>query len=301
LETLDGLATIRVFSWQSDFKCLNRERLDRSQRPFYLLLCLRRWLAVVLDCVVAGFVLVIVGLAVGLRGTASAGFVAVALSNMINLSGTLSNLVLVWTQLETSMASVERIKRFREDTPSENKATQNGSLPPSWPTSGDIEIANLNATYREGATKALRHLSLSIRHGEKIGVCGRTGSGKTSLMLALFKMINISSGSIIIDGVDIADVPPNRLRSSLNAIPQEPYFFNGTVRENADPTNNKSDYEILQAFKSVYMDQAIENNGVLDSEMQSDKFSHGERQLFCLARAVLKNSKIAILDEMTSK
>lgn len=199
------------------------------------------------------------------------------------------------------MASVERIKRFREDTPSENTGAQNDRLPPSWPASGDIKITNLDATYREGATKALRNLSMSIRHGEKIGVCGRTGSGKTSLMLALFKMIDLSAGSIVIDGVDIADLPPSRLRASLNAIPQEPYFFSGTVRENADPTNNKSDYEILQAFKSVYLDQAIEKNGGLDAEMQSDKFSHGERQLFCLARAVLKNSKIAVLDEMTSK
>jgi ATP-binding cassette subfamily C (CFTR/MRP) protein 1 len=161
----------------------------------------------------------------------------------------------------------------------------------------DIGITDLNAT----ATKALRNLSLSIRHGEEIGVCGRTGNCKTSLMFALLKMINISSGSIVIDGVDIADLPPNRLRSSPNAILQEPYFFSSTVRENVDSTNAKSNYKILHAFISVYMDRAIDNNGGLDSEMQSDKFLHGERQLVYLARAVLKNSKVTILNEMTSR
>jgi ATP-binding cassette subfamily C (CFTR/MRP) protein 1 len=142
------LATIRAFGWQGNFKSLNYQRLDTSQRPFYLLFCLQRWLALVLDCFSAGFTLLIVGLVIGLREKVSTGFAGVALTNMMNLSSMMSALVLIWTQLETSIASVERVKKFEHETPSETSNALFKEPPARWPDKGHVKIQELNATYR---------------------------------------------------------------------------------------------------------------------------------------------------------
>jgi ABC-type multidrug transport system fused ATPase/permease subunit len=147
LESIDGLATMRAYAWQPDFLRLYHQRLDDSQRPFYLLMCLQRWLALVLDMFSAGFVVLIVGLVVGLRDRISPGFAGVALSNMINLSQLMSVLVTTWTALETSVASVERIRTFQKDTPSE-AAGDLEEPPADWPQKGKIEVSGLEATYR---------------------------------------------------------------------------------------------------------------------------------------------------------
>ncbi|KAK2600118.1 hypothetical protein QQS21_005133 [Conoideocrella luteorostrata] len=301
VESLDGLASIRAFGWQEPLKVLLYDHLEKSQRPFYLLLVIQRWLSVVLDCLTAGFVLLLLIIVIiGLRHQVSPGFAGVALANLINLSGSLTTVVNVWTQMETSIASIQRIRDFEKDVPSETKGLSKTAVTSDWPSKGEINIQNLVATYKDGAITALRNLTMGIKPGEKIGICGRTGSGKTSLTLALFQMIGIDKGSITIDGVDIAHVDPNILRSSLNGIPQDPYFMAGSVRLNADPNGTKSDEEIMKALTSVHLDHIIKSKGGLDAEMEDGLFSQGEKQLFCLARAILKRSKIVVFDEATS-
>ncbi|TVY81873.1 ABC transporter FUM19 [Lachnellula suecica] len=300
VETLDGLASIRAFNWQRKLKAVLHERLENSQRPFYLLLCLQRWLNLVLDCVVAGFILLLIGVIIGLRHKTSSGFAGVALSNMISLSMIMTNVVEVWVEMETSIAAIQRIRDFERDVLPETEGLDLIDVPENWPDKGAIEIRNLVATYREGTTTALKDFSMNIKPGEKIGVCGRTGSGKTSLMLSLFRMINIEGGHIKIDGHDIATVDPNTLRAGLNAIPQEPYFLSGSIRLNADPYGKRSDEEILAALNSVHIGKVIEGKGGLDAEMEDGTLSQGEKQLFCLARAILKRSRVVILDEATS-
>ncbi|KAM0812152.1 putative ABC transporter FUM19 [Seiridium cardinale] len=300
VESIEGLATIRAFGWQEQFKILNYERLNMSQRPFYLKLCVQRWLNVVLDCQDAGFVVLLVGLIVGLRSRISPGFAGVALSSVLNLSIGMTNLVKVWTEGETSIASIQRIRDFERDTPSEINPAQHQDVPQGWPEKGAISIRNLSVAYGEGKTTALKGINMRIKPGEKIGVCGRTGSGKTSLMLSLFRMIDITEGSIEIDGISIASVSPSQVRHRLNAVPQEAFFLNDTIRVNADPHGICTDDAILQALQKVHLKTIVQRNGGLDGFVDNGTFSHGEKQLFCLARAILKQSKVVVLDEATS-
>ncbi|VUC23751.1 unnamed protein product [Clonostachys rosea] len=300
VESLDGLASIRAFGWQGPFKELLYGNLDRSQRPFYLLLVLQRWLSVSLDCLTAAFVILLGAIIITMRDQISPGFAGVALANLIGLSGSMSTVVETWTQMETSMTSIQRIRDFERDVPSETRGYSQVTAPQEWPSRGAIEIRNLTATYKGGTVTALKSITMSIKPGEKIGICGRTGSGKTSLTLALFRMIEIQKGSIMVDGLDIASIEPNALRSGLNGISQEPYFMPGTVRFNADPRGTSSDEEIMRALTLVHLGQVVQTKGGLDAEMEDRLFSQGEKQLFCLARSILKRSKIIVLDEATS-
>ncbi|CAH0058842.1 unnamed protein product [Clonostachys solani] len=300
VESLDGLASIRAFGWQGPFKELLYRNLDRSQRPFYLLLVLQRWLSVSLDCLTAAFVILLGAVMITMRDQISPGFAGVALANLIGLSGSMSTVVETWTQMETSMTSIQRIRDFERDVPWETRGYSQTTAPPEWPSRGAVEIQNLTATYKDGTVTALKNITMSIKPGEKIGICGRTGSGKTSFTLALFRMIDVEKGSISVDGLDVASIEPSTVRSGLNGIPHEPYFMPGTVRFTADHRGTSSDEEIMRALTSVRMDKAIRTKGGLDAEMEDGLFSQGEKQLFCLARSILKRSKVIVLDEATS-
>ncbi|KAJ6779807.1 hypothetical protein PWT90_01499 [Aphanocladium album] len=301
-ETTQGLASIRSFGWQTSFKDLFYSRLNNSQRPFYLMFCIQKWLALVLECITAGFVLLLVGLVIALRDSVDVGFLGVAMSNIIMLSGAMANTVEVSTQLETSIAAVQRIRDFEKDTPSEVKnTTQHAVADQPWPSNGEIALQNVTASYESDSDKpVLKNLTMQIAAGQKIGICGRTGSGKSSLMLSLFRMTCIEHGTITIDGQDTSTVDLELLRNGFAAVPQDPFFLEGSVRFNADPYEERSDSEIEQALASVQLADVIREKGGLDTKMSDMDLSKGSKQLFCLARAVLKQSKIVVLDEATS-
>ncbi|OHE96342.1 hypothetical protein CORC01_08414 [Colletotrichum orchidophilum] len=300
LETLSGLSTIRAFGWQKDLTTLMRDRLDTSQKPMYLLYSIQRWLTLVLDLTVAALAVVLISVAVALHGRVGAGFAGVALYNIMGLSSAMKAAITVWTVLETSIGAVARVKTFAEQTPAESEAPEPQTPPESWPESGAISFNNVSSSYGEAMDPVLSSVSFTVLPGQKVGICGRSGSGKSSLLLTLLRLIDCNEGQVLIDGVDVATMPREVLRQRLNALPQEPPFFNGSVRLNCDPEGTTSDESICEALRAVCLWDVIEEKGGLDADFTDDFFSHGQKQVFCLARGILHPSKIVVMDEATS-
>lgn len=214
--------------------------LDDSQKPYYMLFCIQRWLHLVLDLVVAGLVVVLMVMVVKLRTRLNAGFVGLALLNVMNFNFSLAEVIKQWTAVETSIGAIARLRDFDATTPSEIKPQEDVDPPPEWPTSGKIEIKSFSASYREDSELVIKGVSLDIQAGEKVGICGRSGSGKSSLPASLFHMLEFGAGLIAVDGVDLPYLSRQTLRSRINAIPQEPYFVKGPVRFNAYPWGTPS-------------------------------------------------------------
>ncbi|KAI2791871.1 ABC transporter atnG [Penicillium oxalicum] len=302
LDTLNGLTTVRSFKWESQYRKKNAELINSSQKPFYLLFAIQRWLELVIALCVAGFAVVLVGIAVATRGSLSAGFIGVALLNIVTFTENLQGLIMQWTVLETSIGAVSRIRHFHRTVDSEHQQNETVDPPACWPEHGGIEITDLVASYKDSANLAIDHVSLSIKPGTKVGICGRSGSGKSTLVSSLFRLIEPTSGSIFIDGLDITTVQRHPLRARLNCIPQEPFLLPScSVRVNMNPGGGVDDEILIDALKKVQLWEAVEGLGGLDAEIAPETFSPGQKQLLCFARAMVKvEGKILILDEATS-
>ncbi|KAE8329410.1 P-loop containing nucleoside triphosphate hydrolase protein [Aspergillus sergii] len=277
LDTVEGLATIQAFGWEVDFREANSTFLDVTQRTYYMLNCIQRWLTLVLDLVVAAEAVIVVSLAVSLRHTTSVGLLGVSLNSILD---------------------------FERAVPRELSIEQ--EIPVDWPGRGAIEISGMAAQY-SSETTVLSDVSLKCLPGQKIGICGRTGSGKSSLLSTLLGMRTVTRGSIVIDDIDLATLPQDLVRERLVTISQTPLIMVGcTVRFNVDPTERLPDTDIITALIRVGIwDGVLLERGGLDAEINDTlSLSRGEQQLLQFARAMLKiqarNSRILLIDEGTS-
>ncbi|GAM36282.1 vacuolar glutathione S-conjugate transporter [Talaromyces pinophilus] len=311
METISGLATIQAFQWQKRFRRKNLQLLDASQRPYYLLYCIQRWLTLVLNLIVAAEAVILVGLVIKLRGSVSVGLIGISLNNILSFSNSLSSVTSGWTQLEISLGSISRIRDFVTNVKPEDDAKTKVQPPAHWPCHGMIEFRKVTAQYSTEKV-ALGNISFTASPGQKIGICGRTGSGKSSLLATILGILDIIEGSILIDGIDITTLPRETIRERLVTIPQSTLILEGcSIRTNVDPHSIHSDTEIIEALNHVGLwKEVIQQRGGLDAEVKptSLQLSKGQQQLFGLARAILKVQESTkrgsrpnlLLDEPTS-
>ncbi|PYH31531.1 uncharacterized protein BO87DRAFT_418037 [Aspergillus neoniger CBS 115656] len=309
VETLDGISTICGLGWQRSFVAECLRRLDDSQKPYYLLYCIQRWLNVVLDLLVACLAVILIALATSLRSSTDPGKLGVSLTAIMAFSQTLQEVVTSWTGLETSLGAIARTRSFEMKTPTEHQPQKPVVPSTTWPVDGNIEIRSLSASY-DGVTRALDDINLTINPGDNVILRGRTGSGKSTLASALLRLIDTQSGTITIDWIDISTVPLDVLRSRIIAIPQDPFLLPGSIRFNLDPTGHSVDSILLSALEKANLLSLVTSRGGLDAELTSTSLSQGEQRLFALAVALVRkwsrdgdacdSGGILILDEATS-
>ncbi|KYM99989.1 Multidrug resistance-associated protein 1 [Cyphomyrmex costatus] len=302
-ESVTGAQIIRAYGVQEQFIHESENRVDFNQVCYFPSIIANRWLAVRLEMVGNLIIFFAALFAVLGRDTMSSGLVGLSVSYALQITQTLNWLVRMTSDVETNIVAVERIKEYSETA--QEAPWKNTEFTPSkeWPKHGRVDFKDFKVRYREGLDLVLNGLTFSVLGGEKIGIVGRTGAGKSSMTLALFRIIEAAQGKIFIDDIDISKLGLHDLRSRLTIIPQDPVLFSGTLRMNLDPFDCYNDEEVWKALEHAHLKSFVENlpNGLLHEVTEGgENLSVGQRQLICLARALLRKTKVLILDEATA-
>ena len=329
-EAITGVASIRAYGVEDNFKRKISNSIDTMNGAYYLTFSNQRWLSVRLDMVATCLVFVIGVLVVTSRFNVSPSISGLILSYILAIAQMLQFTVRQLAEVENNMNATERVHFYGTEL-EEEAPLQMGTVPENWPEKGRIEFKTAEMRYRPELPLVLKGLSMDVQVGERIGIVGRTGAGKSSIMSALFRLTELSAGTIEIDGVDISKIGLFDLRSRLAIIPQDPALFKGTIRTNLDPFNEHSDLELWSALRSAYLigeetlgpetEVVLAEPGTGDStpvdtdtkttptkrltlespvDEEGLNFSLGQRQLMALARALVRDARIIVCDEATS-
>jgi ATP-binding cassette subfamily C (CFTR/MRP) protein 1 len=306
-EAVSGVATIRAYGLQDHFSMSVRDAIDGMNSAYYITFANQRWLSVRLDVIGNSLVFTVGILVVTSRFQINPSVSGLVLSYILSIVQMIQFTVRQLAEVENNMNATERIHHYasnlEEEAPLKLKDVRD-----SWPEKGEIVFDDVQMRYRDGLPLVLKGLTLHCKAGERIGIVGRTGAGKSSIMSTLFRMVELSGGSISIDGINIAQVGLGDLRSRLAIIPQDPTLFRGTIRTNLDPFNEHTDLELWSVLRQadlvgaeaqmedktarIHLDSVVEEEGL--------NFSLGQRQLMALARALVRGSQIIVCDEATS-
>ncbi|OCK82842.1 hypothetical protein K432DRAFT_402511 [Lepidopterella palustris CBS 459.81] len=306
-EAVFGTATIRAYGLQDQFSVSIREAIDDMNSAYYLTFANQRWLSIRLDAIGNMLVFTTGILVVTSRFSVSPSIGGLVLSYILSIVQMIQFTVRQLAEVENNMNATERIHYYGTEL-EEEAPLHMGDVKPTWPEHGEIIFENVQMRYRDGLPLVLRGLDMHVKAGERIGVVGRTGAGKSSIMSTLFRLVELSGGSITIDGVNISTIGLHDLRSKLAIIPQDPTLFRGTIRSNLDPFNEHTDLELWSALRQadlvgedVSMDDKTSRIH-LDGQVEEEgmNFSLGQRQLMALARALVRGSQIIVCDEATS-
>ncbi|XP_073506649.1 ATP-binding cassette sub-family C member 9 isoform X2 [Phyllobates terribilis] len=301
-ETAEGLTTIRAFRHESRFKQRMLELSDTNNLAYLFLTAANRWLEVRTDYL--GACIVLTAAVTSITSGLTSGIVGLGLTYALTVTNYLNWVVRNLADLEVQIGAVKKVNSFLSIESECYEGTMDPQqVPDDWPKSGEIQISDLCVRYESNLKPVLKHVKAYIRPGQKVGICGRTGSGKSSLSLAFFRMVDIFDGKIVIDGMDIAKLPLHTLRSRLSIILQDPVLFSGSIRLNLDPECKCTDDRLWEALEIAQLKNLVKAlPGGLDAMVTEggENFSVGQRQLFCLARAFVRKSSILIMDEATA-